>query len=119
MDLTTDAGHSAGHYHDDAPFAEERDRYLRHCAECGATPFSLRTKRSELLWIATRLGPDASSEGIDIEALRRIAIERQQAHGPSPRREEWSISDDLGFDFSAGGGNRVPDSNIRANSTSM
>lgn len=81
MDQTTDAGHSSGHHNDDAPFAKERNRYLRHCAERGATPFSLRTKRSELLWIATRLGPDAASEGIDIEALRRIAIERQQAHG--------------------------------------
>lgn len=81
MDQTTDAGHLSGHHNDDAPFAEQRSRYLRHCAERGATPFSLRTKRSELLWIATRLGPDAASEGIDIDALRRIAIERQQAHG--------------------------------------
>ncbi|MER8867991.1 hypothetical protein NKI19_30610 [Mesorhizobium sp. M0751] len=80
MDLTTDAGHPAGHYHD-APFAEERHRYLRHCAERGATSASLTIKRNELLWIAKRLGPDASSEGIDIEALRWIAIERQQAHG--------------------------------------
>jgi len=75
MDLTTDAGHPAGHHHDDAPFAEERDRTLRHCAEREATPASLTIKRNELLWIAMRLGPDASSEGIDIEALRRIAIE--------------------------------------------
>lgn len=115
MDLTTDAGH----YHDDTPFAEERDRYLRHCAECGASPASLTIKRNELLWIATRLGPDASSEGIDIEALRRIAVERNKPKEPLPRREELSISDDLGFDFSAGGVNRVPGLNIRANSTSM
>ncbi|RUW46147.1 hypothetical protein EOA32_32350 [Mesorhizobium sp. M1A.F.Ca.ET.072.01.1.1] len=77
----SDAGHPAGHYHDDAPFAEERDRCLRHCAERGATPASLTTKRHELLWIAMRFGPDTSSEGIDIEALRQIAIERQQGHG--------------------------------------
>lgn len=81
MDQTTDAGRSAGDDDNDAPFAEERNRYLRHCAERDATPASLRIKRNELLWIATRLGPDCSSEGIDIEALRRIAIERQQAHG--------------------------------------
>ena len=81
MDQTTDAGHSAGHYHDDVPFAEERRRYLRHFAECGATPNSLRIKRNELLWIAMRLGPNASSEGVDIEALRQIATERQQASG--------------------------------------
>ncbi|KWV49989.1 integrase [Rhizobium altiplani] len=81
MDLTTDTDHPVGRYYDDAPFAEERDRYLRHCAECGAAPSSLTIERNELLWIAKRLGPDASSEGIDIEALRRIAIEREQAHG--------------------------------------
>jgi integrase/recombinase XerD len=81
MYQTTDAGRSAGHYHDDAPFAEERNRYLRYCAERGATPASLKIKRNELLWIATRLGANASSEGIDIEALRQIAIERQHAHG--------------------------------------
>ncbi len=78
MDQTTDAGH----YHDDVPpFAEERSRYLRYFAECGATRNSLRIKRKELLWIAMRLGPNASSEGVDIEALRQIATEKQQAHG--------------------------------------
>ena len=80
MNQTTDTGHSAGRYHDDAPFAEERNRYLHHCAECGATTASLTAKRNELLWIAARLGPDAS-KGIDIEALRRIAAERQRLHG--------------------------------------
>ncbi len=34
-------------HHDDAPFAEERNRYLRHCAERGATPASLKIKRNE------------------------------------------------------------------------
>ena len=80
MDQTPNAGHSAGRYDDDTPFAEERNRYLRHCAECGATTASLKVKRNELLWIAARLGPDASN-GIDIEALRRIAVERQRLHG--------------------------------------
>jgi hypothetical protein len=61
------------------PFANERNRYLRYCAERGATPGSLKIKRNELLWIALRLGPDVPSEGIDIEVLRGIAIERQQA----------------------------------------
>jgi len=80
MDQTIDAGHSAGRYRDDAPFADERNRYLRHCAEGDATPASLRIKRNELSWIAARLGPDAS-EGIDIEALQRIATERQRLKG--------------------------------------
>jgi integrase/recombinase XerD len=61
MDHTTDAGHSAGHYRDDLPFAEERNRYLRYFADGGATPTSIRIKRKELLWIAMRLGPGASS----------------------------------------------------------
>jgi integrase/recombinase XerD len=65
---------------DDVPFTCERYRYLRHCAEAGATAASLRLKRNELLWIAARLGPDAS-EGIDIEALQRIATERQRLKG--------------------------------------
>jgi len=79
MDQTT----NVGHYHDGVPFAEERSRYLRYFAECGATPNALRSKRNELLWIAMRLGPDASSEGVDIEALQRIATDRQQAYGAS------------------------------------
>jgi integrase/recombinase XerD len=65
----------------DMPFAYERNRYLRYCAERGATPGSLKIKHNELLWIALRLGPNVPSEGIDIEVLRGIAIERQQAHG--------------------------------------
>jgi integrase/recombinase XerD len=47
-----------------------------NCAEAGATAASLKLKRNELLWIAARLGPDAS-QGIDIETLQRIATERQ------------------------------------------
>lgn len=80
MDERTNAGHSAERHHDDAPFAEERCRYLRHCAEYGATAASLRVKRGGLLWIASRLGPDAP-KGIGIEALQRIAFEKQQALG--------------------------------------
>jgi len=41
--------------HDNAPFADERCRYLRHCAEAGATAASLRLKRNELLRIAAYL----------------------------------------------------------------
>ena len=80
MDQTTYPGHSAVLDRDDAPFADERRRYIRHCAEGGATAASLKIKRDELLWIAAHLGPNAS-EGIDIEALQRIATERQQLHG--------------------------------------
>jgi integrase/recombinase XerD len=67
-------------HRDDAAFTDERYRYLRHCAEAGATAASLRLKRNELLRIAAYLGPDAS-EGIDIEALQRIATERLRLTG--------------------------------------
>ena len=39
------ARHRAG------PFAQERERYLQHCAEHGATRTALRLKANELLWI--------------------------------------------------------------------
>jgi len=78
MDQTTSSDHLT--HGDDAPFTDERYRYLRHCAEAGATAASLTLKRNELLWIAVRLGPDASA-GIDIEALQRIATERQRQNG--------------------------------------
>src|SRR5258705_6865580 len=80
MDQTTYSDHVIVLHGDDAPFGDERYRYLRHCAEAGATAVSLKLKRNELSWIAARLGPDAS-EGIDIEALQRIATERQRLKG--------------------------------------
>jgi hypothetical protein len=64
----------------DVPFADERERYLRYCAEQGATPASLKIKRNELLWIAKRLDPDAHL-GIGIEVLQQIGNERQSLHG--------------------------------------
>jgi site-specific recombinase XerD len=80
MDETTYSDYVAVQHGNNAPFADERYRYLHHCAEGGATAASLKIKRNELLWIAARLSPDAS-EGIDIGALQRIAIERQNLHG--------------------------------------
>ena len=62
--------------HRSAPFADERERYLQHCADFGATPANLRSKSSGLLLLATRLGPDASA-GVDLGRLRQIAKERQ------------------------------------------
>ena len=80
MDQTTCPGHSAVLDRDDAQVADERRRYIRHWTEGGAPAASLKIKRNEHMWIAARLGPNAS-EGIDIEALQRIATERQQLHG--------------------------------------
>jgi hypothetical protein len=61
----------------DVPFSDERERYLRYCAEQGATPASLKIKRNELLWIAKRLDLDAHL-GIGIEVLQQIGNERQR-----------------------------------------
>jgi hypothetical protein len=41
--------------HRDAPFVAERERYLQHCADLGATYVSLRIKANELLWAARLL----------------------------------------------------------------
>ncbi len=64
----------------DAPFEEERNRYLSHCATHGGSPAVLKVKRNELLWIAGRLGPDAD-RGIGMTELLPIAQERQSLHG--------------------------------------
>ncbi|MDR5784956.1 tyrosine-type recombinase/integrase [Caballeronia sp. LP003] len=68
-----------GNRHREAPFLEERERYLRHCAESGATPGSLCIKRNELIWIA-RLLPATASEGVDISVLNEIVRKRASMH---------------------------------------
>ncbi len=80
MDHLCSSGTVAGCRFQDAPFADERNRYLSHCAAQGASPAVLRVKRNELLWIARRLGPDANS-GIGMTELLAIAQERQDVHG--------------------------------------
>jgi integrase/recombinase XerD len=62
--------------HSDGPFADERDRYLRHCADFGATRGTLRQKGNELLWLAHHLG-SLATDGVDLEKLQEIASERQ------------------------------------------
>jgi site-specific recombinase XerD len=62
--------------HQAGPFAQERERYLQHCAEHGATRTALRLKANELLWISNHLRGDPS-RGIDISALREVARERR------------------------------------------
>ena len=64
----------------DAPFVDERIRYLRRCAAHGARPSALKIKRNELRWIARRLGPDARC-GVGMTELLQIALERQNLHG--------------------------------------
>jgi len=61
--------------HRNAPFADERARYLQHCADQGATRATLRVKSTELLWLAEHLDPRVS-QGIELEELQEIARKR-------------------------------------------
>ncbi len=65
--------------HREAPYLQERERYLRYCAESGATTGSLTIKRNELIWIA-RLLPGTASQGVDINQLRELARQRASFH---------------------------------------
>jgi integrase/recombinase XerD len=62
--------------HRGGPYAQERERYLQHCAEHGATRTALRLKANELLWMCQHLRGDPS-RGLDISALREVARERR------------------------------------------
>jgi integrase/recombinase XerD len=73
-------GKAANHPFRDAPFADERNRYLCHCAAHGARPGTLRIKHDELIWIARRLPPDAH-RGVSMPDLMPIAQARQNLHG--------------------------------------
>lgn len=74
------SSHAADCHRDDVPFADERDRYLHHCLDCGASPGTLKMKRNELLWIGHHLDPNAC-QGVDMEVLLSIALKRQNLHG--------------------------------------
>lgn len=65
--------------HREAPFFQERELYLRYCAESGATPGSLAIKRNELIWIA-RFLPATASQGVDIGQLRELVRQRATMH---------------------------------------
>ncbi|MGB9408970.1 MAG: tyrosine-type recombinase/integrase [Terracidiphilus sp.] len=80
MDHLSSCGKAANHLFQDTPFADERNRYLSHCAAHGARPAVLKMKRNELLWIARHLGPDAD-RGVGMMELLPIANERQNLHG--------------------------------------
>ncbi|SFB01724.1 Amidase [Collimonas sp. OK607] len=69
----------AGSRHREAPFLQERERYLRHCAESGATSGSLSVKRNELIWIACFLPPTAP-QGVDINQLHELVQQRAALH---------------------------------------
>lgn len=66
--------------HRDAPFAVERERYLQHCFDLGATRAALRVKSNELLWAAQLLSADTSSRGVNAEQLQTMVDGRTSIH---------------------------------------
>ena len=80
MDHQSSSGKTVDHLCQDAPFAAERTRYLRHCAEQGAKPSTLKIKHDELLWIAQQLGSGANL-GVGMPELLPIAQARTHLHG--------------------------------------
>ncbi len=65
--------------HREAPFSDERERYLQHCADVGATRATLRMKSNELLWAARLLYPNAP-QGVDMARLQEIVLQRTSVH---------------------------------------
>jgi integrase/recombinase XerD len=72
---------SALRRHRTGPLSDDRERYLRHCADHGATPGELRKRAKCLLWIANRLSADDSG-GIDAARLHDI-VYRPPSPGPT------------------------------------
>jgi len=69
--------------HASAPYAKERERYLRHCMQRGDTPATVSLKAEELLWVARKLSvyPDL---GVTIEQVQAVACDwkdRERACG--------------------------------------
>jgi integrase/recombinase XerD len=65
--------------HCDSPFAIERNRYLRHCADNGATSATLRIKSNELRW-AGRLLPPGAPQGVGMKELQVMVRKRRSIH---------------------------------------
>lgn len=58
--------------HINAPYREERERYLRHCHQQGYTRSTLLLMARELLWIALKI-PISAEQGVTIEQVRAAA----------------------------------------------
>src|SRR5690242_11298082 len=65
--------------HRRGPFAEERERYLRHFAAVGATALTLQQRASQILSVAEDMLP-ADRGGVDPARLLEIVL----AHRPAP-----------------------------------
>ncbi len=61
--------------HQDGPLAAERERYLQHCSDSGATYCSMRIKCNELLRAAMLLDANVK-HGVDMDGLEALAERR-------------------------------------------
>ena len=69
--------------HQDAPFAEERFRYIKHCVERGSTPLTIALKCRELLW-AARLIEGEHGLAFNKKALHALAVRRAAGQRGDP-----------------------------------
>src|SRR3546814_9709070 len=76
--------------HREAPFLQERERYLRYCADSGATLGALSIKRNELIWIA-RFLPATASQGVDIAQLHELDLGRAHVELQSLMRNSYAV----------------------------
>ncbi len=63
------------------PLALERERYIHHCGDHGATDREQRKRARCLLWLSKRMAP-SDRQGVNAARLRRI-VYRRPAPGPS------------------------------------
>lgn len=71
--------------HGNAPFADERARYINFCAQRGSTPLTLASKCRELLW-AARLMDGQGTPCLGKDALHALAIRRSVGQMGDPAR---------------------------------
>ena len=69
--------------HQQAPFAEERRRYLVHCAQHGYSRATLLLKARELLWVAYKFRsyPDLRLTLVQVTAVAHDWEERRRCCG--------------------------------------
>lgn len=68
--------------HRAAPYIEERERYLTHCAQQGYTQATLRLKARELIWVARklRIDPHVRVTPAQLEVVAHGWQDRQQCY---------------------------------------
>ena len=81
--------------HRDAPYGDERARYLAYCAQRGDSHATLLLKARTLVWVARQLG-GSSTLSVTIDQVRAAAGSEEDRW----RRRGSSMLPGHGFDFS-------------------